>query len=192
MIFSGHCLMTPFWMNWRCEGKMANKICFYLAEGECEEKLLKALKQNPPLITPGRVKKFNLIQNELRPSHLMTFPAEARVVLVYDTDKEITDHLRRNLDLLNSQYASVEVITVPQVLNFEDEIERSTDVTKAQDLTQSTNTRDFKSAVNRMKEADFRRTLKRHKLEIEKLWSLKPPKQFSFTKQQSAEIKIKK
>ena len=171
---------------------MANKICFYLAEGECEEKLLKALKLNPPLIAPGRLKKFNLIQNELKPSHLMTFPAEARIVLVYDTDKEITDHLRRNIELLKSQYASVEVITIPQVLNYEDEIERSTDVAKAEDLTQSVNTRDFKSAVNRMKETDFRRTLKRHKFAIEKLWSIKPPKVFSFAKQQSAEIKLVK
>ena len=119
---------------------MNNKICFYLAEGECEGKLLKALKLNPPLIAPGRVKKFNLVQNELRPSHLVTIPAQARVILVFDTDKEITEHLKRNIDLLNSQYASVEVITVPQVLNFEDEIQRSTDVTMAQELTKSANT----------------------------------------------------
>ena len=70
----------------------------------------------------------------------MTIPAQARVILVFDTDKEITEHLKRNIDLLNSQYASVEVITVPQVLNFEDEIQRSTDVTMAQELTKSANT----------------------------------------------------
>ena len=38
---------------------MANEICIYLAEGECEEKLLKALKSKPPLITPGKVFKYN-------------------------------------------------------------------------------------------------------------------------------------
>lgn len=40
---------------------MENKICIYLAEGECEEKLLKALKLKPELIVPGRVKKFNVM-----------------------------------------------------------------------------------------------------------------------------------
>lgn len=39
---------------------MENRICICLAEGECEEKLLKALKLKPELIAPGRVKKFNV------------------------------------------------------------------------------------------------------------------------------------
>ena len=32
---------------------MENRKCFYLVEGECEEKLLKALKGQPALIAPG-------------------------------------------------------------------------------------------------------------------------------------------
>jgi len=40
--------------------RMENRICVYLAEGECEEKLLKALKVKPELIAPGRVKRFNV------------------------------------------------------------------------------------------------------------------------------------
>ena len=39
---------------------MENRKCFYLVEGECEEKLLKALKGQPALINPGTVKKFTL------------------------------------------------------------------------------------------------------------------------------------
>lgn len=38
------------------------KKCFYLTEGECEEKLIKALKEKPSLVRPGKVKKFNVIQ----------------------------------------------------------------------------------------------------------------------------------
>ena len=45
--------------------------CIYLTEGECEEKLIKALKEKPTLIVPGKVKKFNVMQDELPVSLLM-------------------------------------------------------------------------------------------------------------------------
>ena len=33
------------------------KKCIYLTEGECEEKLIRALKERPSLVLPGKVKK---------------------------------------------------------------------------------------------------------------------------------------
>ena len=168
---------------------MDNRICVYLAEGECEEKLLKALKQKPALIAQGRVKRFNVIQDELKPSHLMSFPAGSRIVLVFDTDKEVTDHLKKNIELLGAQFGSVEVLTIPQVLTFEDEIERATDVTKAVELTRSESVKDFKNVVNKMKESEFRNALKRHKFDIKKLWIKNPPRGFRFVKQNSEMIK---
>lgn len=169
---------------------MENRICVYLAEGECEEKLLKALKVKPELIAPGRVKRFNVIQDELKPSHLMGFPARSRIVLVFDTDKEETEYLKRNMDLLRSQFGSVEVLTIPQVLNFEDEIVRSTDLKSALELTRSKSLKDFKNAVNKAKEADFRSALKRHKFDIKNLWIKKPGNGFNFVRQDSEKIKL--
>jgi len=169
---------------------MENKICIYLAEGECEEKLLKALKLKPELIVPGRVKKFNVIQDELKPSHLMGFPAGSRIVLVFDTDKEETEHLKKNMEQLRAQFGSVEVLTIPQVLNFEEEIERSTNLQSALELTKSKSLKDFKNAVNKAKEADFRSSLKRHKFDIAKLWTKKPGDSFKFVKQDSEKIKL--
>lgn len=168
---------------------MENRICVYLAEGECEEKLLKALKLKPALIAQGRVKKFNVIQNELKPSHLMSFPAGSRIVLVFDTDKEVTEHLKKNIELLGAQFGSVEVLTIPEVLTFEDEIERSTGVKRAMDLTRSASVGDFKNAVNRMKDVEFRNALKRHKFDVTKLWIMNPPKKFRFVKQDSELVK---
>jgi len=170
--------------------RMENKICIYLAEGECEEKLLKALKVKPELIAPGRVKRFNVIQNELKPSHLMGFPARSRIVLVFDTDKEETEHLKKNMDLLRAQFGSVGVLTIPQVLNFEDEIERSTDLSSALELTKSKSLKDFKTAVNKAKETDFRSALKRNRFEIKKLWIKKPGIAFKFVRQDSEKIKL--
>ena len=48
----------------------------------------------------------------------------------------------------------------------------------------------FKSDVNKMKESDFRNALKRHKLDMSKLWSQKPPKAFKFVTQDGEKIKV--
>ena len=90
---------------------MENKKCFYLVEGECEEKLLKALKAQPALINPGTVKKFNAVQNEIPASRLMSFDPGSRVVLVFDTDTDVTEHLKKNIEMLEKVCSKVEVLT---------------------------------------------------------------------------------
>ncbi len=169
---------------------MENRKCFYLVEGECEEKLLKALKGQPAFINPGTVKKFNAVQNEIPASRLMSFDPGSRVVLVFDTDTDVTEHLKKNIEMLEKVCSKVEALTVAQVLNFEDEMVRSTDISRAEELTKSKTVSDMKRAVNRMKETDFRQTLKRHKFDILKLWTQKPPKPFAFIEQQGVEIKV--
>ena len=114
-----------------------NRKCIYLVEGECEEKLIKALKEKPSLLIPGKVKRFNVIQNELKTSHLVTFTPGSLVVLVFDTDKEQTEHLKNNISALTKRCAGVSIVTIAQVLTFEDEIVRCTDVAKAPELTRS-------------------------------------------------------
>ena len=168
---------------------MANRKCVYLTEGECEEKLINALKVKPALVVPGKVKKYNVIQNELPVSILMSFDPGSTVVLVFDTDKKETEHFKRNIDNLKKRCSRVEVLTVAQVLNFEDEIERATDVKKAQDLTKSSTVSDFKSAVNRSKDTECRRTLERHNFRLSQLWSKEPPKEFCFIQQDSGRVK---
>ena len=82
------------------------------------------------------------------------------------------------------------MLTIPQVLNFEEEIERSTNLQSALELTKSKSLKDFKNAVNKAKEADFRISLKRHKFDIAKLWTKKPGDSFKFVKQDSEKIKL--
>ena len=94
------------------------KKCIYLTEGECEEKLIKALKEKPSLIAPGKVWKFNVIQNVLPANKLIQFEPGSMAVLVFDTDKPETDILRKNIALLKALHFKVEIVTVLQVLNF--------------------------------------------------------------------------
>ena len=166
------------------------KKCIYLAEGECEEKLLNALKEKPSLVIPGKVKKFNVIQDVIPRSMLMQFDPGILVVLVFDTDKETTEYLKKNIEMLKNLSFKVRTATVVQVLNFEHEIERSTDVKRAIDLTKSRSLDDFKAQVNKMKANEFRNALRRHKFDVTKLWEQDPPAAFDFVKQESEKIKI--
>ena len=120
---------------------------------------------------------------------LATFEPGSQVILVFDTDKPETACLRKNINLLKTVCADVEIITIPQVLAFEDEIERATDVKAAQDFTRSSSVRDFKTAVNRMKDTEFRNALKRHKLDMSRLWAKTPPAVFGFVKQGAEKVK---
>ena len=166
-----------------------NRKYIYLVEGSCEEKLVNALKEKPSLIIQGKTHVFNIIHKVLPRNKLMQFDPGSVVILVFDTDTEETDILKKNITLIKSLKYKVDVLSVVQVLNFEDEIERSTDVKHAQELTQSAGVSDFKAAVNKLKVPDFRLTLNRHHFDIEKLWSKQPPDAFRFIEQDSGKIK---
>ena len=116
---------------------MENRKCIYFVEGECEEKLINALKVETSLVINGKVKKLNTITEELTNSKLITISPGSRVVLVFDTDVVVTAHLKKNIELLKTKCSRIEVLTIPQISNFEDEITNSTDVNKAQELTKS-------------------------------------------------------
>lgn len=160
----------------------------YFVEGECEEKLINALKEKPSVIRPGKVKKVNVIQNELSTSQLIQIQAGTIVVLVFDTDVPLTDHLKRNIKLLERKCTKVKLIYLPQVLSFEDELVRCSDVTRVEDLTHSRSRRDFKrdfcAATN------TRNLLEQHHLSVSALWTKKPPEAFSFLAANSEGIKL--
>ncbi len=169
---------------------MGNRKCIYLVEGQCEEKLIKALKQEPEFILPGKVKVFNVIQNRLPVNQLIQFDPGSIVIMVFDTDKDETEPLRENIELLRKRCRNVETLTIAQVLDFEDEIIRATDVARVTEMTKSETIRDFKNAVVKMKETDFRATLSRHHFDIARLWIAKPPEAFGFIEQNGERIKI--
>lgn len=79
----------------------------YFVEGECEEKLINALKEKPSKVHPGKVKKVNMIQNELSKSQLVQIQAGTVVVLVFDTDVPVTDCLKKNIKLLEEKCTRV-------------------------------------------------------------------------------------
>ncbi len=164
-----------------------NNTCIYFVEGACEEKLINALKKSPPRIIPGKVKVFNVIQNEIPRSVLIAIQPGSRVVFVFDTDVPRTDVLKRNIDRLEQLCSGVRLIFLPQSLNIEQELVRCTDVSSAKELTKSRTEKDFKRDFCAFKDA--RALLDRHHIDIAKLWAKEPPVEFQFITANADQVK---
>ena len=170
---------------------MNYKKCVYYVEGSCEEQLVNALKLEPRKLIPGKVKVHNIVQDEIPRREVNMISAGTIVVFVFDTDVNKTDVLKKNLEHVKKYATQVKIVYLAQVLNFEEELVRTTDIKKIHDLTRSKSIKDFKSDFCKMKTIDCRHALDRHKIDISKLWSTNPPDYYSFITQNGSEIKIK-
>lgn len=70
---------------------MVKKIYHYYVECEDEQSVINVLKSDMQCIENGKVEKFNIIQEYIKPMRLRTFKDNTIVVLVYDTDVENQD-----------------------------------------------------------------------------------------------------
>ena len=162
--------------------------CIYFVEGRCEEKLLNALKEQPQKIQSGRVKVFNVIQNPLSNSQLITIQPGTTVALVFDTDIPLTEFLKDNIQRLGKYCSKVKIVYLPQVLNFEGEIVHCSDLRSASDLTHSKSNKDFKRDFCAM--TNIRAAVERVNLNVENLWAEEPPADFAFLERNSSFIKL--
>ena len=70
-----------------------NSKCIYYVEGPCEQQLIASLKENPAKLISGKVKVFNVVQNLIPKSQMLSIQAGTIVILVFDTDVPITANL---------------------------------------------------------------------------------------------------
>ena len=94
-----------------------NNKCIYYVEGPCEQQLIAALKESPSKLIPGKVKVYNVVQNLIPKSQMLSIQSGTTVVLAFDTDVEQTTNLKKNLELLNQDYGKLHIVFLPQVLN---------------------------------------------------------------------------
>lgn len=167
---------------------MHNVRCIYYAEGPCEHKLISALKETPSKILPGKVKPFNVVQNLIPRSQLLSLQAGTLVALVFDTDIPNTAILQKNIELIK-RYCKVKIIYLAQVMNLEDELARCTDVRCAQELTKSNGVHNFKSDFCKLNAKACRDMLERHRINVGNLWVTDVPGLFSFIEKNSTKIK---
>ena len=167
-----------------------NNKCIYYVEGPCEQQLIAALKESPEKLIPGKIKIFNVVQNLIPKSQMLSIQAGTTVVLVFDTDVPQTSNLRKNLELLTRYCGKLKIVFLPQVLNLEEELVRCTDVKAVTELTKSGSVKNFKTDFCKMKIKDCRFMLERHQLNYTRLWMTKTPEAFAFVENNAFEIKI--
>lgn len=165
------------------------KNCIYFVEGECEEALLCALKENPALIAQGKIKVLNVLTEDISKSRVIMISPGTTVVFVFDTDVPITDKLKRNIARIEQYCTNSKLIFLPQVRNLEDELVRCTDVSKEIELTKSKSISNFKSDF--CKVSNLRAVLTKHQIDVLRLWTTNPPESFTFVPKNSSAIKSK-
>ena len=87
--------------------------CWYFVEGECEKRLIEALKLDPPMLKAGKITIYNVIQKKLSRSLLMSVLPKTTVVLAFDTDLMKTDILEQNIALLRRYGREIRIIYLP-------------------------------------------------------------------------------
>ena len=87
-----------------------NNRCIYYVEGPCEQQLITALKEAPAKLIPGKVKVFNVVQNLIPKSQMLSTQAGTTVVLVFDTDVDQTAKLKKNLELLGRYCGKLHIV----------------------------------------------------------------------------------
>lgn len=112
-----------------------------------------------------------------------------KVVIVFDTDIKQVDILNGNIDALLS--VGVEVIFIPSINNFEDEIVKS--CSKIKNLDQILNTKgteEFKKQF--IKHKDIVSKLMSVGFDLQLMWSTQPSEPFDKYKNNSFKIKEKR
>lgn len=167
---------------------MANKRILYLVEGQCEEKLINALKNEPYLIKPGKVKCFNPMGRKLTPNDFITIQPGSLIALVFDTDTTNgIDILESNIKMIKKYGGKCEIALILQVKNIEDELVKSTDISQIEELTKSKSKDNFKTDFCALK--NCRRLLEKHHFNINKIWTQNPGGGFKKYHQESFKIK---
>ncbi len=159
----------------------------YYVEGEDEKNLLNVLKQDFQCIESGKIDKFNVIQERFTVLRIRPLRQNTIVVLVYDTDIEEVDILRQNINFLKRQDAVKKVLCIPQVKNLEDELLRSCQIRKIEDLTHSCTKKDYKKDLIQCTNLGAR--LRQHGFDIAKFWSAVPAAPFHTFGNDSAGVK---
>lgn len=155
-----------------------NVIYEYYVEGKTEEIFIKVLHNELDLIQAGKIKRFNVVQEQLKNSHLINLKKNTIIVLVFDTDTCSTDILNSNIKFLEKKSYIKEVIILPQVNNFEDELCRCCNISnKIESLINCKSPKDFKSEFIKCK--NLKEHLIRTNFDISKMWITKPKSSFS-------------
>ncbi len=162
----------------------------YYVEGDDEKCILNVLKTDLRCIMPGKVDKFNVVQEKLTIGRIRTMKTGTIVVLIFDTDTDNTTCLKDNIAFLKRQKGIIrQVICIPQIHNLEEELIYSCNIKEISEITQSKSNKDFKRDL--LVRTNIDKRLKKCGFSMEKFWSRNPQNAFSSFSNDAAYIKLK-
>lgn len=164
------------------------KYYHYFVEGQDEEKLINVLKTNMQLIIPGKVQKFNVVEQKLTKLRLMSLKKGTIVILVFDTDTGNVTTLLENIEFLKKNALIKDVFCITQIQNLEDELIRSCDIRQIKELTGSKSNGDFKHDM--IKDNNLDKKLQKHKFDLKKFWSMTDRGEYKAIKNEAEKIKL--
>jgi hypothetical protein len=157
------------------------KYYHYYAEGETDVKMISTLKTEYQCVQPGKVDRFNVIQEELTAYRTMGLKKGTTVVLVFDTDiTNNTSILNKNIEFLKKQKNIDKIICITQILNLEDELIRSCNISTIKELTGSRSNSDFK--IDMIRQSNFKKKLEDKHFDFKKFWGCSAKNEFSYIK----------
>lgn len=161
----------------------------YFVEGDMDKKMINVLKTHFQYIYPGKVDVINVVLQKISKARLMKLKNGTKVILVFDTDRSETKILKENLALLNSYGNISSIICIPQNKNFEDELVRSCNISKAKDFNDSSSLDEFKRKFLHVSDENLKSKLVSKNFNFMKMWSKSPPPPYDDIKNDADEIR---
>ena len=161
----------------------------YFVEGDDEKRLIEVLKTDMRLIQPGKVQVVNVVQERLTDLKLRVLSEGTILIFVFDTDSGNIDILNENIKKAKKSSRVKKVYCITQVKNIEDELIRSTDIKRIEELLSSKSKTDFKRDF--IRERNLKQKLADHSFDLNMLWCKEPQSPFENIRNESDVVKNK-
>ena len=159
----------------------------YFVEGDDEKRLIEVLKTDMRLIQPGKIQVVNVVQERLTDLKLRVLSEGTILIFVFDTDTGNIDILNENIKKAKKSSRVKEVYCITQVKNIEDELIRSTDIKRIEELLGSKSKTDFKRDF--IRERNLKQKLTVHSFDLNVLWCKEPQSPFENIRNDSGVVK---
>lgn len=150
---------------------LKNCNLFYLVEGECDEAVVRALKEK--YIHSGKIKVINVATKRVSDLVRRSIKTSTVCVLIFDTDifntgKGNSNIILENISILEKSQNVKKVVVICQDENLEDEIVRATNIKNITNLLNSRSVTDFKRDV--ISCSNLLKKLEDKNFDISKFW----------------------
>ncbi len=151
--------------------KIKNNPVQYFVEGDTEKAFIEQIRNK--YVLSGKIDVLNILQNEIKNSRLISIKPNTTIILIFDTDvqeKELLNRLTHNIKVLKDSKHIKEVIVIPQVLNFEDELVYATNIKSIEKFIPKCTKKEFKGKFIKLG-SSMVAMLEKQDFNADKLWS---------------------